>query len=143
MRTLKDFVQMDWEPVVLPTLKYATQRHYKYMLGVHLIPIFGERRLPDISREAIQTFLAAKLRDGFAWETVHHIRCALSKVLGTAEEWDYISDNPVRKTRLPRTGTQIGTVHPDSGANQTSTRCSSRAIQIRGHVAGSDGTSDW
>lgn len=102
MRTLKDFVQMDWEPVVLPTLKYATQMHYKYMLGVHLIPTFGERRLPDISREAIQTFLAAKLRDGFAWETVHHVKCALSKVLGTAEEWDYISDNPVRKTRLPR-----------------------------------------
>ena len=102
MRTLKEFVQMDWEPVVLPTLKYATQTHYKYMLRAHLIPAFGERRLPDISREAIQTFLAAKLRDGFAWETVHHIRCALSKVLGTAEEWDYISDNPVRKTRLPR-----------------------------------------
>ena len=102
MRTLKEFVQMDWEPVVLPTLKYATQTHYKYMLRAHLIPAFGERRLPDIPREAIQTFLAAKLRDGFAWETVHHIRCALSKVLGTAEEWDYISDNPVRKTRLPR-----------------------------------------
>jgi integrase len=102
MRTLKEFVQMDWEPVVLPTLKYATQTHYKYMLRAHLIPVFGERRLPDISREAIQTLLAAKLRDGFAWETVHHIRCALSKVLGTAEEWGYISDNPVRKTRLPR-----------------------------------------
>ncbi len=102
MRTLKDFVRMDWEPVVPPTLKYATQQHYKYMLGVHLIPMFGERRLPDISREEIQSFLAAKLRDGFAWETVHHIRCALSKVLGTAEDWNYISDNPVRKTRLPR-----------------------------------------
>jgi integrase len=102
MRTLKEFVQMDWEPVVLPTLKYATQMHYKYMLRVHLIPAFGERRLPDIPREAIQTFLAAKLRDGFAWETVHHIRCALSKVLGTAEGWGYICDNPVRKTRLPR-----------------------------------------
>ena len=102
MRTLNDFVHLDWEPVVLPTLKYATQRHYKYMLGVHVIPAFGERRLPDISREAIQTFLAAKLRNGFAWETVHHIRCALSKVLGTAEDWSYISDNPVRKTRLPR-----------------------------------------
>jgi integrase len=76
--------------------------HYKYMLRVHLIPAFGDRRLPDIPREAIQSFLAAKLRDGFAWETVHHIRCALSKVLGTAEEWGCISDNPVRKTRLPR-----------------------------------------
>jgi integrase len=102
MRTLKNFVQMDWEPVVLPTLKYATQMHYKYMLRVHLIPAFGEQRLPDISRAAIQVLLAAKLRDGLSWETVHHIRCALSKVLGTAEEWGYISDNPVRKTRLPR-----------------------------------------
>ncbi len=55
------------------------------MLRVHLTPTFGERRLPDISCEVIQTLLAAKLRDGFAWETVHHIRCALSKVLGTAE----------------------------------------------------------
>lgn len=99
---LKEFVQMDWGPLVLPTLKYATQTHYKHMLRAHLIPAFGDRRLPDIPREAIQTFLAAKLRDGFAWETVHHIRCALSKVLGAAEEWDYISDNPVRKTRLPR-----------------------------------------
>jgi len=102
MRTLKDFVRMDWEPVVLPTMKYATQMHYKYMFGAHLMPTFGEWRLPDISRAAIQTFLATKLREGYAWETVHHIRCALSKVLGTAEDWDYISDNPVRKTRLPR-----------------------------------------
>src|SRR6266849_8264584 len=62
MRTLKDFVRMDWEPVVLPTLKYATQRHYKYVLGVHLIPTFGEQRLSDISREAIQTFLITRLR---------------------------------------------------------------------------------
>ncbi len=102
MRTLKDFVRMDWEPVVLPTLKYATQRHYKYVLGVHLIHMFGERRLSDISREAIQTFLITKLRGGLSWETVHHFRCALSKVLGSAEEWGYIADNPARKARLPR-----------------------------------------
>jgi integrase len=102
MRTLKDFVQKDWEPVVLPTLKYATQKHYKYVLGAHLIPVFGEHRLSDISREAIQAFLMAKLRDGLSWETVHHFRCALSKVLGTAEEWNYIADNPARKARLPR-----------------------------------------
>jgi integrase len=102
MRTMKDFVQEDWGPVVLPTLKYGTQKHYKYILSAHLIPAFGELRLSDISREAIQAFVLAKLREGYAWETVHHFRCALSKVLGTAEEWNYIADNPVRKTRLPR-----------------------------------------
>jgi hypothetical protein len=57
---------MDWEPVVLPTFNCATQTHHKFMLGVHLIPTFGEQRLPEISHEAIQAFLAAKLRDGFA-----------------------------------------------------------------------------
>lgn len=102
MRTLKDFVQKDWEPVVLPTLKYATQKHYKYILKAHLIPAFGEFRLTDISREAIQNFLLTKLREEYSWESVHHFRCALSKVLGSAEEWNYLADNPVRKTRLPR-----------------------------------------
>jgi integrase len=72
------------------------------VLGVHLIPTFVEQRLSDISREAIQTFLITKLRGGLSWETVHHFRCALSKVLGSAEEWGYIADNPARKTRLPR-----------------------------------------
>jgi integrase len=102
MRTLKDFVQKDWEPVVLATLKYATQKHYKYILKAHLIPAFGELQLSDLSREAIQNFLLAKLREDYSWESVHHFRCGLSKVLGAAEEWNYIADNPVRKTRLPR-----------------------------------------
>src|SRR5437899_989882 len=69
MRTLTDFVQKDWEPVVLPTLKYATQKHYKYILKAHLIPAFGEFRLPDISREAIQNFLLTKLREDYSWES--------------------------------------------------------------------------
>ena len=43
VRTFGDFVKDDWTPVVLPTLKYATQKHYKYMLDVHLVPAFGKR----------------------------------------------------------------------------------------------------
>jgi integrase len=54
------------------------------------------------SHETIQTFLLTKLREGYAWETVHHFRCALSKLLGSAEEWKYIADNPARQARLPR-----------------------------------------
>lgn len=95
-------MQKEWEPVVLPTLKYATQQHYKYIFKAHLIPAFGDYRLSDITREAIQSFLLVKLREEYSWESVHHFRCALSKVLGTAEDWNYIPANPVRKTRLPR-----------------------------------------
>jgi len=37
-RTFSRFVQEDWLPVVLPTVKYATQKNYRYFLNVHLLP---------------------------------------------------------------------------------------------------------
>ncbi len=101
-RKFVDFVRVDWEPVMLPTMKYATQKSYAYFLRVHLIPALGELPLREIGREPIQTMLNAKLAAGLAWETVHHMQCALSKILGTAVEWGYIEANPVRMTRLPR-----------------------------------------
>ena len=101
-RRFVDFVRADWEPVILPTMKYATQKSYAYFLRVHLIPALGDYLLRDISREPVQTMLNAKLAAGLAWETVHHLQCALSKILGTALEWGYIEANPVRMTRLPR-----------------------------------------
>jgi len=101
-RTFGGFVEDDWMPVVLPTLKYATQKHYHYMLDVHLIPAFGERQLRELTREKLQGFLSRKLKSGLSWETVHHFKCGLSKILGAAEEWGYIADNVVQKTKLPR-----------------------------------------
>ena len=101
-RTLEAFVWEDWEPVILPTLKYATQQNYRYLLNGHALPEFGGFQLRQITRKTIQTFLFAKLKRGLSWQTVHHLKCALSKILGTAEEWGYIVENPARKTKLPR-----------------------------------------
>ncbi len=101
-RTFGDFVKEDWMPVVMPTLKYATQKHYRYMLDVHLLPAFGPRKVRELSREEIQSFLGRKLRGGLSWETVHHLKCGLSKVLGAAEEWGYVAENVAQKTKLPR-----------------------------------------
>jgi integrase len=100
--TFGDFVTRDWSPVILPTLKYATQKHYQYMLNAHLIPAFGNSQLRALTREELQGFLSRKLEGGLSWETVHHFKCGLSKILGAAEEWGYITDNLALKTRLPR-----------------------------------------
>jgi integrase len=102
VRTFGDFVKDDWTPVVLPTLKYATQKHYRYMLDVHLIPAFGKRQLRELTREELQTFLSRKLNGGLSWETVHHFKCGLSKILSAAEEWGCVSENVAQKTKLPR-----------------------------------------
>src|SRR6266576_1349815 len=82
--SLRDFVQ-EWEPQVLPTLKYATQRHYKYVVQTHLLPVFGNVQLRLISREAVQNFLAARLKQGLSWRTVRHLRTVLGTILATAE----------------------------------------------------------
>jgi len=102
VRSFGDFVKDDWMPVVLPTLKYATQKHYRYMLDVHLIPAFGKRRLRELTREELQSFLSRKLNSGLSWETVHHFKCGLSKILSAAEEWGCINKNVAQKTKLPR-----------------------------------------
>ena len=102
VRTFGDFVKNEWMPVILPTLKYATQKHYRYMLDVHLIPAFGNRQLRELTREELQGFLSRKLKGGLSWETVHHFKCGLSKILGAAEEWGCVNGNLAQKTKLPR-----------------------------------------
>src|SRR5712692_3017298 len=100
---LRDFA-LEWESQVLPAVKYATRKHYQYVVHKHLLPAFGEVQLRLISREAVLNFLTAKLRQGLAWRTVRHFRTVFGTILGAAECWGYTEGNPVRKTRLPRHG---------------------------------------
>jgi integrase len=72
------------------------------MLDVHLNPAFGQRQLRELTREELQSFLSRKLSNGLSWETVHHFKCGMSKILGAAEEWGYIAENVAQKTKLPR-----------------------------------------
>jgi len=95
------FVAECFEPGVLPTLKFATREIYSLLLRKHLILQFGGHRLCDISRVEVQQYLLNKLTQGFAWETTNHLRHLLSKVMGTAENWEYISNNPVRGVKMP------------------------------------------
>jgi len=95
------FVADCFVPGVLPTLKFATQEIYSFLLRKHLVPRFGDHRLCDISRAEIQRYVLDKLKQGFAWETTNHLRHLLSKVMGTAVSWDYIPNNPVRGVKMP------------------------------------------
>lgn len=102
VRTLAEFALNDWAPTVLPTLKYSTQRNYSYLLEGHILPVMGERRLCDLSREEVQAFLTAKSKAGLAWETVSHMKHVLSKMLAAAVEWHYTTDNVATLAKLPR-----------------------------------------
>ena len=98
---LSNFVAEHFEPGILPTLKFATQQIYSLLLRKHLLPKFGHERLCDIGTMEIQRFVLDKLALGLAWETVNHLRHLLSKVLGTAVEWNFLSDNAARGVKMP------------------------------------------
>ena len=95
------FISECFEPGVLPTLKFATQEIYSFLLRKHLTPRFGDQRLCDISRVETQQYLLEKLKQGFAWETTNHLRNLMSKVLGTAVSWNYLANNVVRGVKMP------------------------------------------
>lgn len=95
------FISECFEPGVLPTLKFATREIYSLLLRKHLIPRFGGHRLCDISRVEVQQSLLEKLKQGYAWETTNHLRHLLSKVTGTAVNWDYVPNNPVQSAKMP------------------------------------------
>jgi len=88
------FVTECFEPGVLPTLKFATRGDLFALLRKHLILQFSGHRLCDISRVEVQQYLLNKLKQGFAWETTNHLRHLLSKVMGTAVNWEYPPEQP-------------------------------------------------
>jgi integrase len=71
------------------------------LLRTHLLPRFRDSRLCDITRAEVQQFITGKLKDGYAWETTHHFRTLLSKIMSTAVSRNYLSDNPVRGVKMP------------------------------------------
>lgn len=97
---LERFAREHWEPVVGESLRHGTRRFYGIALRNHVLPAFGKKALGELHREEIQAFLVEKRRSGLSPSTVHGIRNALSKVLGTAVEWGYLEHNPASGIRL-------------------------------------------
>jgi integrase len=100
--TFRRFVEDRWKPDVFPTLKYSTQKFYSNMIDAHLNPAFGDMQLRLITKDAVQSFLNAKAKNGSSWKTVKHIRTAFGTIIEAAVRDELMISNPVRKTRLPR-----------------------------------------
>ncbi len=99
--TFGSFVSEQFEPIAMPTFKFSTQQGYHSILRKHLIPQFGYQRLGEFNRSEIQRFILGKIQAGYSWEMANRIHDLLSKVLGTAVEWNYLSENPARGIHLP------------------------------------------
>jgi integrase len=97
----REFVEREWMPRMLPTLKVSTQSSYRTNLNRYVLPWLGGTRLRDLRKGDIQAWLSALSESGLSRQTVKNIWSALSSVLRTALDWSYINENPAHGVRLP------------------------------------------
>jgi integrase len=100
LSTFERFVLERWEPNILPMLRFSTARNYRHMIRRHLIPFFGQVRLPEIGSADVQIFLAEKSKR-YSPKTLLSLRNLLSKIFGTAQKWGYLQANPAQGTQVP------------------------------------------
>jgi integrase len=93
-----------WEKAEGSTIKGTTLHHYKNALRAYVLPKFGDRKIADINREDIQTFLAEKARK-YSESTLRSMRVVLGLTLGWATNCSWLEKNPCSRVKLPkRTG---------------------------------------
>lgn len=89
-----------WEKAEGPAMKPSTLDHYLHSLRVVRLE-FAEKRLTDIHRESVQTFLNEKAVK-YSASSLRSMRAVLGLTLGWAERNGWIPRNPCVKIKLPR-----------------------------------------
>ncbi len=86
--------------VVIDSVEPRTVEQYRQMLNAHILPFkfdghsLGSMSLRDIHRRHVKAMLNSKRKDGYAKDTVRHIRAALSSLLTDAVDDEIIDLNP-------------------------------------------------
>jgi len=93
----KDFAREWLETYAKANNKLGEQRNKEITLRVHLVPIFGNRRLDQITARDIEGYKAKLVTAGYAPRTVNLHRKCLRKLLQCAVDWDLLEKNPVDK----------------------------------------------
>src|SRR5438105_4564395 len=92
-----------WEKAEGSTMKATTLRHHKNTLRAYVLPRFGDRKITEINREDVQTFLAEKAK--YSESTLRSMRVVLGLTLGWANNCSWLEKNPCTRVKLPkRTG---------------------------------------
>ncbi len=88
-----------WASVRLKTSGYV---EYESVARVHLIPAFGESALSEVTTQAIQFYIANKIKAGLAPRSVKNHIIVLKRILGTAVDYGLLLENPVDRVAMPR-----------------------------------------
>jgi len=101
--TLGEFWAEHFKPNLVEKMKPNTRDMYQLLWKNHIAPTFERERMRDITGLHIDRLLSNKYKEGYASQTVLHLRSVLSKMFKTAIKWRWPVDNPAREIEAPPT----------------------------------------
>jgi len=78
-------------------LKFNTQDGYRTVLDLHLLPVWGSRKLDSIKRADVKTLILGKMQGGLAAGTVQNIHIVISSLFTYALELEIIVAHPAQR----------------------------------------------
>ncbi|MGZ9190039.1 MAG: tyrosine-type recombinase/integrase, partial [Nitrospira sp.] len=94
--TLEQYAER-WLRLIQPTVKRRTYTRYEELWRIHLRPAFGEIKVRQLHRGRIMGFLAGKLTEELARNTVRNIHATLRAMLQAAVDDGLLLANPAEK----------------------------------------------
>jgi len=85
----------------VPQLGIATQNKYRTQIDNHILPAFGDMRMCDIDRPAVEDWLSTKEQAGLGWWSRIDLKGILSAIFTAAKLWKlWEGDNPTEGVRI-------------------------------------------
>ena len=111
--TFKEYADSWIETTVPAKCKESTAKDYRDILRIHVLPVFGNLKVTDITRAKIKNFLHGKINEGMAKSTVNHYKAVISGVLNEVVDAGVILANPAHRLgRIGRKEDNNGDVSP-------------------------------
>jgi len=88
-------------------LKRSGLEHYSYLFRSFILPRWATVPLDNITTAEIQRWLQQLAAQGYAYQTVHHVRTAMSVMYHWSMRYDLVDRNPVLPTRATGRRTAI------------------------------------
>lgn len=95
----KDYAD-SWIKITVPaTCKQQTSNGYNDALRLHILPIFGDMKVTEITKGQIKDFLFDRLNQGYAVSTVNQMKNVIAGIFNKAVDDEIIPANPAHMLR--------------------------------------------
>jgi len=107
--TLKEYLEKEWLPAIVGTVRPTTYRSYAAHVEHHIVPRLGTLQLQRLNGATLNAFYAKLASEGcvrndggLAPATVRRVHATLHRALRDAVRWNRLSVNPVDAADPPK-----------------------------------------